>query len=147
MPSKRADIVIGIDPGVQTGYAAWSRHRKQFTELLTLSFWAAYDRVTSFGPSEIEIVIENPDSKRAMYNRTESVIHARQRERLATNIGSNRREASLLIERFQSLGYNVRAVSPIKERKWDAEQFRRLTKYKGSTSQHVRDAGRLVFGM
>lgn len=147
MPIKRADIVIGIDPGVETGYAEWSRSRKQFIELNTLSFWATHDRIVQFNPFDVEIFIENPDSKRAMYQRTDEIEHARTREQIARKIGSNRREASLLIERFQSLGYTVRAVSPIKEKKWNAEVFRRLTKYKGRTSQHVRDAGRLVFGM
>lgn len=147
MPTKRADIVIGVDPGVETGYAVWSRSNKRFTELLTLNFWTAYDRITAFLPSEIEIFIENPDSKRSMYERTEVIREQRKRERVATNIGSNRREASLLIERLQMLGYTVQAVRPLTARKWTAEQFTRYTRHKGSTSQHVRDAGRLVFGM
>lgn len=144
---SRRVLVIGIDPGVQTGYALWSRPGKRFLELETLDFWGVVDRVTEFKTEQVEIVIENPDSKRAMYERTEVIEQRRQRERVATNIGSNRREASLLIERFRSLGYQVTAVSPIKEAKWDGETFKRITKHAGSTSQHVRDAGRLVFGM
>jgi hypothetical protein len=147
MPFTRADIVIGIDPGVETGYAVWCRSRKQFLELVTLTFWTAYDRVTALSPTDVEIFIENPDSKRSMYERTEMVQEQRKRERMATNIGSNRREASLLIERLRALGYTVTAVRPMTARKWTAEQFTRYTRHQGRTSQHVRDAGRLVFGM
>ena len=147
MLQRRPEIVIGIDPGVETGFAVWSRSSKQFLELSTLSFWAAYDRVTAYQTDEIEIFIENPDSQRAMYVRTETVKIQRQRERIAKNIGSNRREATLLAERLTALGYAVRPVSPIKARKWDAAQFKRYTNYEGRTSQHVRDAARLVVGM
>jgi hypothetical protein len=143
----RAELFIGIDPGVETGYAVWSRSAGRFTELQTLSFWEAYDRITSFPTDGVEVFIENPDSKRAMYVRTEAVEFQRQRERVAKNIGSNRREASLLIERLIALGYRVTAVSPTKEAKWNAQIFKRLTNYQGRTSQHTRDAGRLVFGM
>lgn len=142
---KRAELAIGIDPGVETGFAVWSRVSRQFVELSTLSFWSAYDRVTAYQPEEIEIFIENPDSKRSMYRRTEFVEHSRQRERMATNIGSNRREATLLIERLQALDYTVHAIRPLTARKWDAAQFARYTKHSGRTSQHVRDAARIVF--
>lgn len=139
------DIAIGIDPGVDTGFAVWSRLDSKFIELSTLTFWTAYDRITQYAAGEVELFIENPNSQRAMYARTDGIEHQRRRERVASNIGSNRREASLLIERLQALGYRVTAVSPYRARKWDAEQFKRYTGYEGSTSQHVRDAGRLVF--
>lgn len=142
---KRPELAIGIDPGVDTGYAVWSRPSQQFVALLTLTFWQAYDRITACKPDEVEIFIENPDSQRSMYRRTDIIEHQRQRERVATNIGSNRREASLLIERLRELGYRVTAVSPVRARKWDAQQFIRYTSYQGRTSQHARDAGRLVF--
>lgn len=147
MPNRRTDLIIGVDPGVETGYALWCRSQKQFIELVTLTFWSAYDRILSFGPSDVEVFIENPDSHRVMYRRTESVEASNKREKMASNIGSNRREATLLIERLQTLGYTVTAVRPITARKWTAEQFSRYTRYQGRTSQHVRDAGRLVFGM
>jgi hypothetical protein len=146
--TKRADIFIGIDPGVETGYAVWCRSRKQFTELVTLSFWTAYDRIVANEPANVEIFIENPDLlPKALYRRTGVIEHPLMRERMAKNVGSNRREASLLIERLQALGYTVTAVRPMTARKWTAEQFARYTRHEGRTSQHVRDAGRLVFGL
>lgn len=147
MSIVRPELVIGIDPGVETGYAVWSRARREFVELLTLSFWSAYDRILGYAQTDIEIFIENPDSKRSMYARTETVEYQRQRERVAKNIGSNRREASLLIERLQALGYQVTPVSPVRARKWDSQQFNRYTKHEGRTSQHVRDAARIVWEM
>jgi hypothetical protein len=37
MPRKR--YVVGIDPGVKTGFAVWDRKEKQFVSVETRDFW------------------------------------------------------------------------------------------------------------
>ena len=134
---------IGIDPGVNTGFAVWDSEEKQFVEISTLDFWRAIDRVNDFWYEEdLTIVIEDPGQHRTTYAR-----HRTQKgqNRINQNVGAANREATLLIERFRQLGYTVIPVKPVR-RKLTAGDFKQVTGYTGRTSEHGRDAGMLVFG-
>jgi hypothetical protein len=145
---SRKPFVVGLDPGKETGFALYQRKGRKLLELRTLDFWAAYDFILARHPqSETELVIEQPNSARPMYERTDDVEGQRVRELMAKKIGGNRREAELLVERFIAQGYEVRAVAPVHAKKWDAEEFKRMTGWPKPTNQHCRDAARLVFGL
>lgn len=141
-------ILIGIDPGVNTGVATYSRPSKKLLDLKTTDFWGAYDYVISHPIHTVRIYIETPNSKRPMYADSDKLAGGRQRvaELMASRIGSNRREATLLADRLESLGYMVERVKPITE-KWDAATFKLYTKFTGRCSQHARDAAKLVYGL
>ncbi len=79
------------------------------------------------------------NSKRPLYARVDSVEGFRQRERLAVNVGSNRREAVLLADGIELLGLAVKRITPTRI-KWSADQLKRYTGIETRTSQHVRDA-------
>lgn len=146
--SAKPDNVIGLDPGSSTGLALWCRASRRLLEVHTLTFWKAYDFVRDrFTPETAEIVVEVPNTRGALYSRTSAqVADGRGRDKFAANVGSVRREAVLLAERFEQLGFAVRRVTP-RGKKWDAEQMRRYTGYEGRTSEHGRDAARLVVGL
>lgn len=137
--------VIGIDPGVSTGYAVWDREEKTLTNVTTLEFWGAFERAQLLKPGYVEIIIEDPTGNLPTFAKAGDGT-ARKREKISQNVGSNKREAQLLIEGLRRRGYTVRTVTPTKK-KWDVETFRRLTGYAGQTSQHSRDAARLVWGL
>jgi hypothetical protein len=90
------------------------------------------------------IVIEYLNPKGAVYARAYSATQ-KGRDRFNQNVGSVKRETSLLIERFESLGYEVKKVKPIRAPKWTQEQLTRYTGWTERTSQHGRDAARLIF--
>ena len=142
------DFVLGIDAGKHTGLAVWRRSARGFVALETLTFWDAYDFVReNYPPDKTEIVIEVPDSKRFLYARQDKKPDAaRYRERMAANVGSNRREAELLAERFEFHFYKVKRVSPVKAKKWTHAEFVRFTNWPGKSNEHTRDAARLVIG-
>jgi hypothetical protein len=139
----RPRFVIGIDPGVRTGLAAYDRQTKVITLAITSDFWGALDLITdSYAPDTAEIVIENPGLNRPTFRQ-----HGQSgREKISQNVGSNKAEARLLIARFLQLGYPVRGIKPTSA-KWDAEYVRRVTGYTRRASEHARDAIKLCYGL
>jgi hypothetical protein len=145
--NKRPNLVIGIDPGIDTGVAIYDRSHKRLVYAQTLCFWTAHDLIHSYDPADVELFIEDPGLiKRNIYRgtRTDTVNEANLREKIAGNIGSNRREATLLIERFSGLAYTVHREKPTSA-KWTPEQFELYTRHGKRVSEHVRDAARLCW--
>jgi hypothetical protein len=140
----KANTLIGIDPGIQTGVANYDRKTRKFAELLTLTFWKTIEYVQSFSPSNVELVIENAMLNQFSYARHTQV--GKEALRIARNAGANCREAELLINGLTRDGYIVHEIKPT-NRKWTAEQFNKITGHAGPTNQHVRDACALVYGL
>jgi hypothetical protein len=143
-PLGHCAVLIGIDPGMSTGVAVGSREDPTIPiTFKTLDFWAAYDFVKGYNADYTGIVIEV---------RKGHVIHRSEdgntqgfgRDKQAANVGSARREAVLLAERFEALGFPVVRVNPTKT-KWTAEQCRQKTGIAARTNEHTRDAIRLVW--
>ena len=136
---------IGIDTGVNTGFAVWDTESRNLLSVETTTITKAMLSVLDFCRSNewIKVVFED----------------ARQRKWIPT-MPSLRREMG----RWQGSGFVMRdckiwedfckensipyeAVAPQRNRtKLTAEAFRRLTGWKGRTSEHARDAAMLVFG-
>lgn len=134
-------IVIGIDPGKQTGFAVYDGDR--FLEISTRTFWEAFYRVELYRiQQEIkQIIIEVPDTKH-VWQKAAASTKALQRQ--GVNVGSVIREAELLAEGLERLGLPVKRVAPRK--KVNAEIFKKYTGYTSRTNQHERDAALLCFG-
>ena len=136
-------IKIGIDPGVKTGIAE-IMDTDLFSpklSLYTTDFWGCYEFIRkNYAPSCTEIHIEDtndlPVFRESSNNRIQS--------RMGRNVGAVCREASLLIEGFQRLGYKVVVHNNKKSAKLDAKQFKVLTGWQGRTNQHERDAAALI---
>ncbi len=143
------DVAIGIDPGRQTGFAVWQRRLGQFAELTSVDFWSAVERLSDyyhrFG-SGLLVVVEDPGKNKPVFAERLEGSSVRASLRRAQNVGMNKEHARLLIEFCEMRGIAVRKVRPTRK-KWNADAFRRMTGYDGRTSQHARDAGRLVFGL
>ena len=147
-PNKTPRYFIGLDAGQQTGLATWDAVEERFAVLTTTTFWEAIALVETYPAGEIVVVVEDPAQNRPTFahGTPRTLQAARRRERISRDVGQNQREAKLLADGLGRKGYRVRRTRP-RSRKLDAEQFRRLTKHQGRTSQHARDAGMLVFGL
>lgn len=145
-PLAHCNIRIGVDAGKKTGIAVYSMELPDSEAwfLHTKSFWDAYDFIKGYPAASTGIIIEVPNAKRHLYARKDGEGVGRGRERMAANVGSNRREAELLASRFESLGFPVVRVTP-KGSKWSAKELERFTGITELTNEHVRDAVRLVF--
>jgi hypothetical protein len=138
--------VVGIDPGVNTGVAWYDREEKRVYDFGTSDFWKVYGDFANETAwrFEVVVIIETP-MKTRLYARQDVEQGQRRREKIAANAGGNSREAELLADGLEALGYEVIRQKPTRV-KWDAEQLARFTGITKRTSQHARDAIALCYG-
>lgn len=133
--------VIGIDPGKNTGVAVYCTERQMLIAVTSMTFWEAYQFVQDYDFAAIqEVVVEVPDTKH-VWQKAASGTRAMQRQ--SVNVGSVIREAELLAEGLERLGYKVKRVPP--RRKITAAEFTQWTGWTQTTNQHARDAAMLCY--
>ena len=141
-------IYIGIDPGTHTGMAMWYKKAKTL-EILTTDFWGCIDKIDMLRKLgiDIECIIEDPGLNKGMHwhkhNHKGSFALAND---IAQKVGGNKREARLLIEYCIKEVIRYVGVKPTSS-KWNDGYFKSVTGYEGRSSQHARDAAKLVYGM
>lgn len=144
-PLADKQIIMGIDAGLHTGFAAYFRGDSSW-EFFTKSFWETHDFFSDASMLQnreaVGIAIEVP--RKFMYGRNDGERKEKIRNRMSSDMGGNRREAELLAARFEALGYAVVRVTPTKT-KWTADELKRHTGITQRTNEHVRDAIRLVW--
>lgn len=134
------DRIVGVDPGVHTGLAIWSRTDRKLLDVQTTTITAAMTLVRmmhDFG-SLHSVVFEDA--------RLRSWFASKGREALQ-GAGSIKRDCSIWQEFLEGLeGVPFKPVSPqSKGAKLDAAQFAKLTGWTGRTSEHARDAAMLIW--
>ena len=137
-----ADRIVGVDPGVSTGIAIWSRTDKKLTTVQTTTIGAAMTMVKLMWEvgSLHSVVFEDA--------RLRTWFGSKGREALQ-GAGSIKRECAIWEEFLTSLeGLPFKPVSPqSKGAKLNAAQFAKVTGWTGRTSEHARDAAMLVVGL
>lgn len=137
-----APVVIGIDPGKQTGYAVYSMTERRLVQVLTTDFWAAYNRVRQWTLQDVHlVVVEVPDSRHVWHG---SAGSEKANQRMGLHVGMAIREGELMVEGLRRSGYNVHTANP--RGKVDAARFAQFTGWTARTSQHARDAALLCYG-
>lgn len=141
-------IFIGIDPGESTGFAVWSSHHRCLIQHETIDFWTAIFQIQEYadreGVKNVTIVIEDPNLNKPVFLKKGVASHAAEK-RVAQNVGMNKKEADLILKYCEKYGIPFESVRPT-TKKWDANIFGKITGIKARTSQHVRDAVKLVWG-
>lgn len=137
-------LYIGIDAGTHTGVAVWNSREQQFELIDTMTITQAMDYVRgermrglAYG---FEVVVCMEDA------RLRNWFGSAGREKLQ-GAGSVKRDCAIWETFCQEAGIELRKIAPKNNyTKLSAEQFRKLTGWKGRTSDHARDAAMLVFG-
>lgn len=135
--------IVGIDPGVNTGFAVTDNGHLSDVETMTFTEAQAWclnciARYREQGNlSTLELVIEDP---RGIY-----VPPDHRNPQRIKGVGSVERDVKLWIEFCQYYKIPFRTVKPGKLRKIDAATFRRITGWDGRTSEHARAAAMMVF--
>jgi hypothetical protein len=131
-------LMIGIDPGVNTGIAAWDGQALQF--VTSMSICVAMKHVQALRQSGRLHSVTFEDARlRTWYG-------SKGREALQ-GAGSIKRDCQIWAEWLGMLGCPYKAISPqAKGAKLDAATFSRLTGWTQRTNEHGRDAAMLVFG-
>ena len=168
---------IALDPGRNTGFALWDAKGKKFVSLQTLNFWQVIEQIKHYSKvfKIHSILIENPGLNKPVFmskeqkaeltqafeemnkyariaeagfnnavNTIETAIRVHASK--AQKVGMNKEHASLLIDWLQRNNYNVIEIRPSVP-KLDHVGFCELTGWKGRTNEHVRDAGRIAYGI
>ena len=135
-------ICIGIDPGTHTGVAVWDSRERDFISIETLPIHRALLRVSLLAeanPGNVEVVFEDA-RQRTWFGRGD--VSAKMQ-----GAGSIKRDCSIWEDFCNDNHIPFRALPPIKGfTKLSPERFARISKYKGRTSEHARDAAMLVIG-
>lgn len=132
---------IGIDPGRNTGFCLYERLTKKIVKLELLDFWETVQTITNI--KDAMVIIEDPQLNKPVFNRG---LKGNANLKVAQDVGRNKEQAFLLIEYMRKSKIPFRQVQPRTE-KWDHKYFVKLTKWDGSSNEHVRDAARLVWGL
>jgi hypothetical protein len=137
-------IIIGIDPGTDTGFAVKDLATGQFSIVRTLPIHRAWEQVVDLadfvGRTSIYVVVE--DARQRKWIPKEAG-----REKLQ-GAGSIKRDCAIWEDFLTDQGIPHRMVAPAKGRtKWSEAFWKQATGYTGRTSNHARDAAVLVLGV
>lgn len=135
-----AHIIIGLDPGVMTGYAEWDRVDERLLSVRSMPIHEAFNRVqVLWESSKLHSVIFEDARLRKWYG--EKGIEALQ------GAGSIKRDCGAWADFLGAHGIPYRAIAPQRGlTKWTSEQFRSTTGWAERTNEHARDAAMLVYG-
>lgn len=136
--------LIGIDTGVNTGYAVWDMETGDLWDVQTLTITQALHLVKAFSEAyRIKVFFEDARQRRWIPDTRELGREMGRRQ----GAGSVKRDCRIWEDFCKENRIRFEAVPPARNRtKLSAEAFRRLTGWQGRTSQHARDAAMLVFG-
>lgn len=144
---KKYGIYIGIDTGVETGFAQWHKAIKELTAVCSLKIHVAMDLVRDVHRLNHGLVLVRVEDarKRKIIPREATERWERGRREGA---GSVKRDASIWEDFLEDLGVDYEMVPPKQNKtKLSAPVFKRLTGWPGVTNEHGRDAAMLVFGL
>jgi hypothetical protein len=139
---KQYDILIGIDPGVSTGYSRYCPHAKKLLAVETkMIHEVLFELRELIKHLKIFVIVE--DARLAVHGRSGAINQAK-----LQGAGSVKRDCSLIEDFLTDLKIPYRMTRPRKAiTKMDSEAFKKLTGWQGRTSNHARDSALLIYGV
>lgn len=132
---------IGIDPGVKTGIAVWSKKESRFLLIDTAELHVAMAFVERFTSDKSTLHVRVEDARKRTWFGNSG------REKLQ-GAGSVKRDCSCWQEFLEYHNIPFDMPSPKqKGAKVTAEYFKKITGWEKRCSQHGRDAALLVLGL
>lgn len=129
-------LTVGVDCGESTGIAIYDCLQNKITQTHSTDFFGAFKFLKTLDREKVNIIVEVPAT--FVYHRNSGEI-GMSRDKMCFLMGGNRREAQLLARGAKILGFTVKEVLPVRQKKWTAEQMKRYLGFDGRTNQHVRD--------
>ena len=146
MVDSPARFVLGIDPGTKTGIATWDIKAKKFTEVDSVPIHIAMTAVLVYWgrPRQLIRVVFEDARQRTWFGPRGTPAEEAQK---LQGVGSVKRDCLIWEDFLAGHGIPFTAQKPVPgATKWDADYFRKLSKWAGSTNEHGRDAAALVLG-
>jgi len=136
-----AQYIIGIDPGVHTGFALYDPAARAFRTVASMPILDAIQAVRTYHAGGLVKCVVFEDARLRTWFGTKG-------REVLQGAGSIKRDCSIWAEFLASLGLAYKCVKPARgATKWNAEAFATRTGYTGHTNEHGRDAALLVWGM
>ena len=139
-------IYIGIDTGVHTGIAVWDSEKRKFVYLDTLKIHEALQIVSTYAYKDVPLCVSFEDARqRKWIPFAKNMTAELGRAQAARDIKAHWQICDDFL-RDKDIPFEM--IAPRRNvTKLSAEQFERITGYKGRTSGHARDAAMLVYGL
>lgn len=141
-----ARLIVGLDPGVQTGFAIWDIKAKRLTEVETVQIHHAMWAIRAYWglPRQLIRVVFEDARQRTWFGPRGTL--AQERAKLQ-GVGSVKRDCAIWEDFLKDNGipYEARKPQP-GTTKWTADYFKKVTGWTGRTSEHARDAATLILG-
>lgn len=132
--------VIGIDTGVNTGFAVWCTEKKELQKVETMSIGEALMEVFNMSDAGFDLYLRIEDARKRTWFKQNNIAQA------AQGAGSVKRDASVWESVCNTFAIKYELVHPKNNStKMTSKLFQQVTKWKGRTSEHSRDAAMLVF--
>ena len=138
-------IVVGIDPGVNTGLAVWDTSARQFLDIKCFNIVGAMRYLGQLREEHnIGLIVFEDARKRKWIPREKDLGEFKGR---AMGAGSVKRDCAIWEEWCRAYEIDFVATPPRQGMtKWTDIAFRGVTGYDRRTNNHGRDAAMLVFG-
>lgn len=141
---------IGIDTGTHTGIAVWDSRAGVFRSIEDMPIHKAMEMVAHYkeiaAQEGARLYVRVEDPRQRTWFGTERMSREEERKKLQ-GVGSVKRDASIWNDYLKDLGVWYEMVAPKRNvTKLTHEGFVAITKWKGRTNEHKRDAAMLVFG-
>lgn len=142
-------IIVGIDPGVATGFAVWDSIARKLTRVESLAIhnalWEVEQIHRAFG--RIVPVIFEDARQRTWFGHARDLNQQKYGAGVREGVGSVKRDAGIWEDFLEDNGVPYIARKPSSgATKWKADVFARTTGWTARTNEHGRDAALLVYG-
>lgn len=138
-------IVVGIDPGMNTGIAVWNTTTRQFDDIITVGIVAAMDYLNELSCHRGIGLVVFEDARQRKWIPRERDIRAMKGR--AMGAGSVKRDCAIWEEWCKRRHIQFVATPPRSGMtKLTDSYFRGLSGYDRRTNEHGRDAAMLVIG-
>lgn len=128
-------IIVGIDPGTDTGYAEWDVQAQQLLACESMKIHQAMQRVLALKPSLV--IFEDARQRQWFGNAGREVLQG---------AGSIKRDSVIWQDFLADHALPYVAHHPmVGGTKMPSLSFQRLTKWAARTNEHARDAAMLVY--
>lgn len=141
MNYKEFDYIIGIDTGVNTGYAIYDMRTKKLLTVETIKVHEAILRILALRNEQVKLFVRFEDARLRKWfgNKGKEALQG---------AGSVKRDAKIMEDFLKDYGIPYEAVAPKNNKtKVNADYFGKLTGWNKRTSEHGRDAGLLIYGL
>ena len=131
--------IIGIDTGVDTGFAIYCTDAKKLKRVSTLMIHEAMHIVRTMNEQGVAMKVYVEDARLATFGRQKDYAKAQ-------GAGSIKRDAKIWEDFLTDLQIPFQCVRPNPAiTKWDAPKFKKFTGWPARTSEHARDAAMIAF--